>query len=96
MKIIHHGRRMGKTTKVIKLANDTGAYIVVPTRQDVMRLMEYNPPPDRFPLTWNEFLDCRMQGSFVRNIVFDDIDRCLAMLAPVVIEGLSITGEITP
>jgi hypothetical protein len=77
MKIVNRDRGLGKTIETVKQAHRTGAYIIVkdrPRALECMRMAEELSLNIRFPVTFNEFLDSRMRGSHVRNIVIDDAD----------------------
>jgi len=58
----------------VEIANEMGAYLIVRDRQAAKRLSEQT---NRFPVTFEELLDSRMEGSRVRNIVIDDADEFL-------------------
>ena len=89
MNIELRSRRAGKTTAAIHKAAETKAYIIVPTEQDKRRIVlqaEDMGVNIRHPVTLHEFLNDRMRGSWVRNVVIDDADRFLETL----FEGLKI------
>lgn len=71
--------------EAIKLANETGAYLIVHSHDEAVRLA---PLCNRFPVTFDEFLDNRMRGSHVRNIVIDQADMLIQRIA----SGLTIEG----
>jgi len=75
MKIICKARGEGKTTDAVKVAIETGAYLIVRDRRAVEYLSrEY--PDLRFPITFDEFLRGEsVRGSFVKNFVIDDADE---------------------
>ena len=89
MKIIGTERGKGKTTEAVKIANDTGAYLVVHNQDEVTRL---STKCNRFPITYDELLDGHMKGSFVRNIVIDNIEMFIQRICPgLTIEAITIT-----
>jgi hypothetical protein len=94
MKYSHNtARAIGRTTDMVKLANETGAYLVVRDRNAAMRLQDVC---ERFPVTYSELMQDRMRGSMVRNIVIDDADALLKyILSPLTIEGISTGSEAT-
>ena len=95
MEVICKGRRFGKTTEIVKLALEHDAYIVVPDRHQARHLFE-EYPNIRFPITWDELMQTRMQGAHpsARKIVIDNLDMCLeAMLSPVKILGVSLNKD---
>lgn len=65
---------MGKTEEAIKLANKTGAYLLVANRMEANRIAHRC---DRHPVTLDEILDRQMRGSFVKNMVVDNADWIL-------------------
>ena len=94
MKLMYTGIRMGKTTEAIRLANETGAYLVVRSRDEALRVSKLNPSPNRFPVTFQEILEQRMRGSFVRNIVIDNVDLFIQrIVGDLLIEGITISAE---
>ena len=91
MKILRKGRRTGKTTEAIKVANETGAYLVVHSKEEAKRVSD---DTDRFPITYSELLKGKMEGSFVRNIVIDNLEVFLQRALPgVKIELITTTCE---
>lgn len=86
MKIICRKRAKGKTTELIKLCFEMNqkpnnlTYILCPTRndayyiQDMARKMELNIP---FPISIFEYMESHWGGTFIKNFLVDDIDRCL-------------------
>jgi len=88
------GRGTGKTKRAVELAMATGAYLVVRNRDEAHRLsQEY--PKLRFPVTFQELKDTRMQGSFVRNIVIDDLEDFKNQLLFELLGGLALENEAT-
>ncbi len=92
-RLIHRARRGGKTTEAVKLAIQTGAYLIVPNRNEALRLSKEFPEL-RFPITWNEFLQSRMQGSFVRKVVIDNLDQCIQQMFPFTIEAVTMSTPL--
>lgn len=91
MIIEHSGRRMGKTTKAVKLANETGAYLIVPNKHQAQQVSKEHKL-DRYPITIHEFLADKMKGSFVRNVVIDNADMVLEQIFNgLKIEGITLT-----
>lgn len=83
MKIVNLDRGEGKTTAAIKQAHETGAYIIVKSREEAhytMRMAEELHLNIRFPVTFEEFLNSRMRGSHVRNIIIEDAERLFLSL----------------
>ena len=86
MKIICGKRGKGKTSELIKLCYKNNlipnnlTYILCPTRNDCIYISELarnlnlNIP---FPVSINEFIRSTWAGTFIKNFLVDDIDRCL-------------------
>lgn len=77
-RLIHGGRRIGKTTKAIALAIESGACLVVPDRDRAKQIKDEVPDLKRV-LSWEELLQGKLLGTGVRKIVIDDLDRCIEM-----------------
>ena len=90
-------RRAGKSLELIKIAEASNAYIIVPTRRDALNLMklaEKHGHKILFPVTVDEYMQSRFRGSFVRNILIDDADIVLQMIfREVAIDAISMTDE---
>ena len=93
MKTILNGRHKGKTTKAVRRAIKTGAYLVVRSHARAVELSEAHPKL-RFPITYSDLLSNKLAGSYVRNIVIDDADDLLRHMLPgIAIEAITITRE---
>lgn len=76
-------RRMGKSLELIKRAEETNAYIVVTTRRDALNLMQLAEKHGHkilFPVTFDEAINGKFIGSFIKHILIDDADMMLQML----------------
>lgn len=97
MKVFIGSMRAGKTTQMIKQAAKTGAYIICMNMKEAKRVADQAEDMGlqiRFPVTFQELLDNKMRGSFVRNILIDNCDSFLhAFLPGLDIEGVSFTTE---
>lgn len=83
-KLIFGDRRSGKTTELIKESARTGAYIVVPTRNDARNVfgaakeMGLNIP---YPLTVNEMIyESPSSYIFQKGILIDDLEEVICHL----------------
>lgn len=95
MKFLIKPRRGGKTVDAVKLANETGAYLVV-RNQNWAREVDQLYKPNRFPVTYADVLEGRMRGSFVRNIVIDDVDAFIQYACMgLIVEACTMSAEIT-
>lgn len=90
-------RGAGKSLELIKIAEETNAYIVVPTRRDALNLMklaEKHGHKILFPVTLGEYMRNGMKGSFVKHILIDDADIILQMLfRDVAVDAITMTDE---
>ena len=73
MKVFTAPRQKGKTRLAVDAANASDGYLVVKDRHEAQRVMQ-NYKCDRMPVTYADVLQGRMKGSWVRNIVIDNID----------------------
>lgn len=98
MKIITGARNSGKTTELVKLSAETGAYIVTRDHNSARQLIdiaEHLGLHIPFPLTWSEFYHNQYDGRRIR-ILFDDVDSFLQSLAsaPILAVTLSIEEDL--
>lgn len=80
MDIIMDYRQTGKTTELIKMSAEKNEYILVANRQrasEVQRMAQNMGLNILYPITLHEYLDTRMRGSFIKNILIDDADLIL-------------------
>lgn len=99
MKIELRARRFGKTTEAIKKAHETKAYLIVineAEKRRVVKMAEEMNLNIRNPVTWAEYQQDQMRGSFVRNVVIDNADYILQQVFPALkIEMITLTDEKT-
>ena len=92
MKVIFKPRQCGKTFEAAKIANDTGAYLVVDNVKQAKLIHKYFETK-RFPLTFWELMESRLDGSYVQNIVIDNLDHFIQDLFPhLTIEAVTLTN----
>lgn len=89
MKIINKVRGAGKTTEAIKVANETGAYLVVHSDGEAKRIADNC---NRFPITYQELVNPsgRNYGS---KVVIDNINIFLSWLIRDKVIAFTITSE---
>lgn len=95
MEVVYRGRRLGKSTEMVKLALAHDAYIVVPDRHQAHFLREQYPNI-KMPITWQELMQSNLQGMHpsARKVVIDNLDECLqSMVRPVKIMGVSLNND---
>jgi len=90
-------RGMGKSLDLIKIAEKSNSYIIVPTRNhalNLMKLAEKHGHKILFPITFDEYMRYGMKGSYVKRILIDDADIILQMLfRDVAVDAITMTEE---
>jgi hypothetical protein len=87
MKVIIGKRQTGRTSQAIRIANRTGAYLAVRNHRAAT---EVGARTNRFPLTHHELSRECLRGSYIRNIVIDDLEEFLLQVLP----GLTIEAVV--
>lgn len=80
MKLIIRGRCRGKTTEAVRLAAESGAYIVCGDRRRATQVFRdaHDAGIDiNFPLTAREFFSGEFRGKGIQGFIFDDLDKIL-------------------
>ena len=97
MKKIIKGRAKGKTTDLIKMSHDTNTYILVNNRARQKSLfaqareMNIDIP---YPVTIEDYMRTRFQGSFIKSILIDDADDVLqAIFSRVHIDAITLSKD---
>lgn len=97
MKVIMLERGKGKTTELVKISAETQTYILTATKQNVEHICQIaddlglNIP---YPITVNEYLNGKLRGSFIKNILIDNADCVLqSIFNTVQIDAITLTGE---
>lgn len=98
MRQFYFGPGSGKTTEAIKLANETGAYLICINEEEKRRIREQCK---RNPVSFAEFNSYGMKGSFVRNIVIDnfdvwlelELDKIMRAFADLKVDGITYTDS---
>lgn len=83
MKLDYAPRRSGKTTRVIKIASETGAYILTINRTEASRIVKMAEELGlqiRNPVSLEEMISSGMHTGFVKNLVIDNVDMILQRL----------------
>ena len=97
MKVILGDRRVGKTTKLIELADNYNGYIVVHSvknAQQVFNMAREMGKKINMPITFYEFMH-HQYGYRCRHFYIDDIDLCLGQLSQFEIKAVTLTtGEL--
>ena len=97
MKKIIRPRQAGKSSELIRIAEETNAYIIVATRARAVCLADLAQKQGRnilFPVTWGEYERSRFKGSYVRRILIDDADAVLEQVfKEVTIDAITMTGQ---
>lgn len=96
MKLISKPRRGGKTTELIKLSAETGAYIVCHSKQEAHRVQAVatrqgvNIP---FPLSYGEFVNRDYCGRGVSGLLIDNVEALLEYMALSPVVAATITED---
>lgn len=98
MNVIYENICQGKTTQILKRANDLEGYnlIVCINKKEVFNLWaiiiknKLNIP---MPITFNDFLKNNYCGVHVDNILIDNLDVMIQSMTNVRINSVSITKE---
>ena len=83
VKLIFKPRQSGKTSELIRMSEETNAYILTPNRmmaQHISKMAEEQGHNILFPVTLDEYLNSRFKGSHVRHILIDDADMILQQI----------------
>lgn len=94
--IIVRGRQGGKTTVLIRIAAETGCYIVCADHRrawQVARQAEDLGLRVPFPLSVSEWRKGEYHPPGVPGLLFDDLDKIVGMLSSVPVVAATWTGE---
>lgn len=83
MRLIGRSQGHGKTLEAIRVAAEKKAYLLVLNHEEkvrVVKLAEEMGLKIRNPVTFDEFFRDKMRGSFVRNVVIDNMDHFVKRL----------------
>ena len=96
MKVRVLPRQGGKTTEMIRLADDEFLYIVCATQDEAKRVWRAaleqgaNIPT---PITWREFCDHQYYGKGVQGFLIDNLDLCVQSMTTVPVRAVTLTAE---
>lgn len=96
MKKIIDKIRSGKTTQLIKMSAETGAYIVCLSMEDAARIQRQSQQMNLkipFPITFDEFVSRKYYGAGVKGFLIDNADMLLQSMSNVPV--LAITMSTT-
>ena len=99
MQVIFGGQGKGKTTALIKIAAETGAYIVCrnqQTAQDIFEKAQNMGLIIFYPITYLEFRTFRptvVKGRIEQSLVIDDIEAFVQSLTPITIKAFTMDLE---
>ena len=95
MKKIIRPRQAGKSSELIRIAEETNAYIIVATRARAVCLADMAQKQGRhilYPVTLREYEQSRFRGSYIRHVLIDDADAVLEQVfKEVTIDAITIT-----
>ena len=87
MKVIYKPKGKGKTTELIKLAHNSGGYIVCLSQDECTRVFHYAKEIGydiKFPISFNEFLNKQYHHCGIREFYIDNVDELIRRLSPTV------------
>ena len=96
MRVIALPKGAGKTTELIKISQETGAYIVCHSQDEASRIsfvatgMGAKIP---FPLTYAEFIQHQYHAPGVRTVVVDNADWLVRYISRVPVAAITITTD---
>ena len=97
MKKIIRPRQTGKSSELIRIAEETNAYIIVATRGRAVYLADLAQKQGRhilFPVTLREYEQSRFRGSYIRHVLIDDADAILEQVfKEVTIDAITMTEQ---
>lgn len=97
MKKIIRPRQAGKSSELIRIAEETNAYIIVATRTQAVFLADLAQKQGRhilFPVTLREYEQSRFRGSYIRRVLIDDADAVLEQVfKEVTIDAITMTEQ---
>ena len=98
MRVIAKGRRHGKTTELIRMAAESGAYIVTTTHRDAIRIVREAEGLGlyiNFPLTVEEFRSGQYVAAARRipGLLFDNADMVLQAMSSAPVLAMSVTVD---
>lgn len=89
----------GKTTELIKLSSETGAYIVCYNLHEAHEIEMMAHKMDltiHLPITYDEFLKAKYYSAGIKGFLIDNVDRLLQFISKgVPIVACSISNEST-
>ena len=95
MKKIIRPRQAGKSSELIRIAEETNAYIIVATRARAVCLADMAQKQGRhilYPVTLREYEQSRFRGSYIRHVLIDDADAVLEQVfKEVTIDAITMT-----
>ena len=95
MKKIIRPRQAGKSSELIRIAEETNAYIIVATRARAVCLADMAKKQGRhilYPVTLREYEQFRFRGSYIRHVLIDDADAVLEQIfKEVKIDAITMT-----
>lgn len=97
MKRIITDRSGGKTTRLIRMAAETGGYIVCHEPHYVAEQASRMGVNIAFPLSYSEFLDKKYYARGVKGFLFDNIDNFMQTLSgSVPVFAVTVSTEDEP
>ncbi len=97
MKLIIKPRQSGKTSELIRMSEETNAYILTPNRvmaEYVSIMAKQQGYNILFPITLDEYMRSRLKGSHVTHILIDNADMVLQQIFnEATIDAITMSSE---
>lgn len=101
MNFIHEPRRAGKTTKLIKLADNYNGYIVCIDRREQERVFSVSQKMKErgeiqginFPITFSDFLNKNYAGRGCKKLFIDNADMLLQSMALCEVDTITVSSQ---
>lgn len=93
MKTIIGKRRSGKTTELIKLASETGGYIVCRDMDECSRIQSIAKEKGysiSFPITYSEFAKRQYHSKGIKCFLIDNVELLLSYMSDVPIHAITL------
>ncbi|AGF91228.1 hypothetical protein HAPG_00042 [Halorubrum phage GNf2] len=96
MEVISGPRGSGKTTELIRVANENNARLVCHTKERCKQVVESDmyPELDKRPISYNDVINGKIRGT-QDSIVIDDMEFFINHFVSTEINGFAITADET-
>lgn len=95
MQVLINPRQSGKTTRILRMAEQEHAYIVCFNHEEAQRLWRIaREQKIRIPqpITWDEFRNGRYRGLGIKGFMIDNLDHCIQSMTTVEVKAATFDG----